>query len=102
MREGNRGSTRQQELRAVKAILEIATLVLPELVTVILRDAVVFAVTLPKVYAAGVNRQSQSRCYPAPLNVMVEGEFGALLASVRLPVEAPAALGLNSTLKVPD
>ena len=91
-----------KNLAPVKAMLEIATLVLPELVTVTLRDAVVFAVTFPKLTLLGLTDSVNPAAMPAPLNVMVEGEFGALLASVRLPVEAPAALGLNSTLKVPD
>src|ERR1700686_3844917 len=84
----------------VKASLEIATLELPVFVIVTLREAVLPTLTLPKLTLLGFTARLKPAATPAPLSAMAEGGLVASLTRDKLPVEAPADLGLNCTLKV--
>jgi hypothetical protein len=83
----------------VKVALAMATFEFPLLVTVMFRDAVVPTVTLPKLTLEGFTDKVSPAATPMPLKE-IEGELGALLTRDRVPVEAPAPLGLNCTLNV--
>lgn len=84
----------------VRASLEIATLELPVFVIVTLREAVLPTFTFPKLTLVGFTARLKPGATPAPLSATAEGGFEASLTRDRLPVAAPADLGLNCTLKV--
>jgi len=71
----------------------ITTLALPVLVNVTVCVPVCPTITLPKLTDAG--EIARPGCIPVPLKVTTRGEFVASLATVRLPVAAPAAAGAN-------
>lgn len=83
----------------VKAALEIATLELPVFVIVTLREALLPMFTFPKLTLRGFTARLNPAATPAPLSAMAEGGVVASLKRDRLPVEGPADLGLNWTLK---
>jgi hypothetical protein len=81
-------------------MLEMDTLELPELATVMFRDALFPTVTLPKLMLEGLTESDSPAATPVPERLTVDAALAALLLSARLPVTAPAVLGLNSTLNV--
>ena len=83
----------------VKASLEIATFELPVFVIVTLREAVLPTLTFPKLTLAGFTARLNPAATPAPLKAMAEGGLEASLTRDKLPVEGPADLGSNCTLK---
>ena len=83
----------------VKASLEIATLELPVFVIVTLREAVLPTLTFPKLTLAGFTARLNPAATPVPLKTMAEGGLEASLMRDKLPVEGPADLGSNCTLK---
>jgi hypothetical protein len=87
-------------LAPVRLILAIDTLELPELATVMLREALFPTVTLPKLIVEGLTERVTPAATPVPDRLIVDVALLALLLNARLPAAAPAALGLNSTLKV--
>jgi len=84
----------------VKAVREIITFELPVLVSVTLREAVLPTLTFPKFTLRGFTVRLNPAATPAPLNATTAGELDASLTRDRLPLEAPADLGPNCTLKV--
>src|SRR3984893_7068029 len=83
----------------VKASLETATLELPVFVIVTLREAVLPTLTFPKLILEGFTARLNPAARPAPLKAMAEGGLEASLTRDKLPVEGPADLGGNCTLK---
>jgi hypothetical protein len=81
-------------------ICVICTVPFPEFVTVTgsVEELPVF--TFPKVTSDVLNESANVAATPVPLRLTTAGEFGALLATVRLPFTAPADCGANSTLKL--
>jgi hypothetical protein len=88
------------KLAPVKAAREIITFELPVFVSVTIREAVLPTLTFPKFTLRGFTVRLNPGATPAPLSTMEEGELEASLTRVRPPLEAPADLGLNCTLKV--
>ena len=84
----------------VKAVWEIITFELPVLVSVTLREAVLPTLTFPKFTLRGFTVRLNPAATPAPLNATTAGELDASLTRDRLPLETPADLGPNCTLKV--
>jgi hypothetical protein len=75
--------------------------VVPVFVTVtVLAPAVVFTVWLPKLSDVGETVMPVDEATPVPVTVMTAGEFVALLATLTLPLTAPAVDGSNATLTV--
>ena len=83
----------------VKASLEIATLELPVFVIVTLREAVLPTLTFPKLTLEGFTARLSPAATPAPLRAIADGGLEASLTRDKLPVEGPADLGSNCTLK---
>lgn len=83
----------------VKASLEIATFELPVFVIVTVREAVLPTLTFPKLTLEGFTARLNPAATPAPLKAMAEGGLEASLTRDKLPVEGPADLGANCTLK---
>jgi hypothetical protein len=83
-----------------KVALEIATFALPVFVNVTLREAVVPTLTFPKFTLRGFTARLKPGATPAPLRAMAEGGLEASLTRDKLPVEGPADLGSNCTVKV--
>lgn len=83
-----------------KTALDMATLELPVFVSVTIREAVVPTFTFPKFTLRGFTARVKPGATPAPLNAMAEGGFEASLTRDKLPVEGPADLGSNFTLKI--
>jgi len=82
-------------------IEEICTEELPVFVIVSLKVAVVEAMfTLPNASVGALNDRVLVAATPVPLKATVDGEFGALLAMVTVPVRLPAAVGANTALNV--
>lgn len=84
----------------VKAAWEITTLEFPVFVTVTVRDAVLPTLTFPKFRLRGFTAKLKPGATPAPLSAMADGGLDASLTRFRLPVDAPADLGSNCTLKL--
>lgn len=84
----------------VALICDTVTPAFPELVTVTLCVAEDPALTLPNARLVLLNVNVCVTATPVPLSPIVAGEFGALLTTLTVPVTAPAAAGLNCTLKV--
>jgi hypothetical protein len=72
-----------------------ATFAFPVLVILKVCDPVLPTVTLPKGKVVGVTDSVCVDATPVPLNVSVDGEFGALLVSERVPVTLVADVGAN-------
>jgi hypothetical protein len=77
---------------------EIVTVPVPPFVSVMVCELLVPVATLPNAVLVGV--AASCACVPAPLNVIVVGEFGALLTIEMLPLALPAATGVNLALNV--
>jgi hypothetical protein len=71
---------------------------LPAFFRVIVCELVFPMATVPKLALDGV--AAICACSPVPLNAIVAGEFGALLAIEMLPEELAAVVGANVTLNV--
>jgi hypothetical protein len=78
---------------------DIEILVLPVFVSVSDRVAVRTICTLPKLRLVGFE-PSAPAATPVPVRGMVSVEFDAFEVMVTLPLTAPAAVGLNNTLKL--
>ncbi len=87
-------------LNPVPATVTAETVTLPEppFVNVIVWELLLPMFTLPKLSLAG--EAVKLPCVPVPLNAIVSGEFGALLATEMLPLAVPAAVGANFAVKV--
>src|SRR5271156_2098628 len=69
-----------------------------EAVSVACRLALDPTVTFPKERVGGVTPSSGSEgLEPVPRRLMFRGEFGSLLASVRVPLAYPSAVGVKMT-----
>lgn len=77
---------------------EIVTVPVPPFVSVMVCELLVPAATLPNAVLVGA--AASCACVPAPLNMIVVGEFGALLTIEMLPLALPAATGVNLALNV--
>jgi hypothetical protein len=77
---------------------EIVTVALPPFVSVTVCELLVPVVTLPNDALVGV--ADNCGWVPVPLNVIVVGEFGALLTIEMLPLALPAEVGANLALNV--
>lgn len=77
---------------------EITRLAVPLLVRLIVCVSVVPVETFPKTAAPGT--APICAWLPLPLNAIVSGEFGALLATEMLPEALPDAVGANCAVKL--
>ena len=77
---------------------EIVSDAVPEFVIVNDWDVVCPSTTLPKLKLVGLT--VSPACAPVPESEIVAGEPVALLVTVTLPLEDPAALGVNTTPNV--
>lgn len=84
----------------VMATCEIVTLELPLLVTLTFCVLLLPTCTLPKFKLDGLLSNCSVEDTPVPLREIVKGEFGALLASDKLPLSDPAEVGAKTTVKV--
>jgi hypothetical protein len=93
------GSVRPLTLKPVPEALacEIETLELPVLVRVTFCVLVVPRETFPKLRLVGLAESNWLDEAPVPLTLMVVGALLALLATVMVPVSAPAAVGAKLT-----
>jgi len=82
----------------VTVTAEIVTVAVPPFVRVMVCELLVPVATLPN--AALVGDAASCACVPVPLNVIVVGEFGALLTIEMLPLALPADVGANLALNV--
>jgi hypothetical protein len=82
----------------VTVTAEIVTVAVPPFVRVMVCELFAPIATLPNAAVVGV--AASSACVPVPLNAIVVGEFGALLAIEMLPLALPAAVGANLALNV--
>ena len=83
-------------------MLEIVTSEFPELVTVMDLVELVPVSMLPNARLLALNESVCVAAIPVPLNPMLFGLVGALLTIETEPLAAPAAAGLNTTLKLVD
>ena len=81
-------------------ICEIVTFELPVFEIDTFCDVELPVVTLRKPKLVGLTDSVRVASTPTPLNTSVDGEFGALLTSERLPLTLPAACGANCTMKL--
>jgi hypothetical protein len=82
-------------------ICAMVTLEFPEFVKVTLCVAEDPVFTFPKAMLVVLKASACIAATPVPLSAIAAGEVGALLTTLILPVAAPAAAGLNCTLKLP-
>jgi hypothetical protein len=83
----------------VSVILETVTLAFPEFVTVTLKLDVLPVFTLPNARLVVLKDRVCVAAIPVPLRAISAGVLGALLTTDTLPLEAPAALGANCTVR---
>jgi len=76
----------------------IVTLADPLLVKLTDADPLVPTATFPKLTDGGV--LAKPACVPAPVNAIIIGEFGALLATEMFPVAFPTDVGENCAVKL--
>lgn len=86
----------------LSVILEMVTLALPVLVTVIVCVADDPAFTFPNAKLVLLKDKVCEAATPVPLNAMVAGEFGTLLTTDTAPLTVPAEAGENRILKFVD
>jgi len=77
---------------------EITRFAVPPFVTVIVWELLFPTVTLPNGAFEGI--AAICGCVPVPLNAIVNGEFGALLATETLPLALPTEAGENCAVKL--
>lgn len=79
----------------LSVICETVTFELPEFVSATLCVDEDPALTLPKARFVALSASDWVAGIPIPLTAMVDGEFGALLTMVTLPLTDPADVGAN-------
>src|SRR3984893_5473864 len=88
-----------ENLAPVKLMCGLATSELPACRTMMLRDAVLFTVTLAKWTLVGFAQRVSVAAIPVPLSATLEGGFAASLINAKFPDRDPGSLGLNCMLK---
>jgi hypothetical protein len=86
----------------VAPTLEIVTFEFPVFVSVTFCEELVPSFTLPKLTLKVLALSVRVVTTPAPVKLIVSGEFGALLTRKIDPAKVPVELGVNVTLKLAD
>lgn len=86
----------------VAPTLEIVTFEFPVFVSVTFCEAFVPSLTLPKLRLEVLAPSVRVATTPAPVKLIVSGEFGALLTREIDPEKVPVELGVNVALKLAD
>jgi hypothetical protein len=99
------GESDTEEFGALKpvpvvATLEIFTVAFPVFVIVILSEDELPVLTLPKLRLVGLTEMVFVAAAPVPLSAIANGDPGALLLRLSVPVTLPLAVGAKTTLKL--